>query len=135
MLEQILGARELPLLVALSLALSLAQNAYSLWERRFGGEGSGASPLFSRLDPTTSRVNSCAERTLRPAVMWHKTSFGTQSKAGSRFAERILTVTASLRLQDRHVLSYLSSAIAAHRNNDLAPSLLPQTTTCAPVAA
>jgi transposase len=80
-------------------------------------------------------TNNVAERTLRPAVMWRKTSFGTQSKAGSRFVERILTATASLRLQDRHVLSYLSSAIAARRHNEPAPSILPKTTSCTAAAA
>ena len=37
-------------------------------------------------------TNNTAERTLRPAVLWRRGSHGTQSDAGSRFVERMLTV-------------------------------------------
>ena len=50
---------------------------------------------------------------------------GTQSPAGSRFVERMLTVTATLRQQKRHVLEYLTRACAAHRLGKPSPSLLP----------
>jgi transposase len=40
------------------------------------------------IEPTNNR----AERALRPAVIWRKGSFGTDSQRGSRFVERILTV-------------------------------------------
>jgi transposase len=43
-------------------------------------------------------------RALRPVVLWRKGSFGTQSRAGSEFVERLLTVVASLRQQQREVL-------------------------------
>ena len=36
-------------------------------------------------------TNNSAERAIRPAVLWRKGSFGTDSEAGSRFVERILT--------------------------------------------
>jgi transposase len=55
-------------------------------------------------------TNNAAERALRPAVLWRKGSFGTDSENGSRFVERILTVVSSLRLQGRHVLAYLTQA-------------------------
>ncbi|MBA3240199.1 MAG: transposase, partial [Acidobacteria bacterium] len=42
-------------------------------------------------------TNNAAERALRRAVLWRRKSFGTQSAAGSRFVERILTVVTSLR--------------------------------------
>lgn len=73
------------------------------------------------MEPT----NNFAERQVRCAVQWRKTSFGTQSPAGSRFVERMLTVTATLRQQKRHVLEYLTAACAAHRLGQPAPSLLP----------
>ena len=79
-------------------------------------------------------TNNFAERTLRPAVLWRRTSFGTQSEGGSRFVERILTTTATLKLQDRHVLTYLSQAIAAHRRGEHVQSLLPQPTQALAVA-
>lgn len=78
--------------------------------------------LTAGVEPT----NNLAERIIRAAVLWRRTSFGTQSEAGSRFAERILTATATLKLQDRHVLSYLTEAIDAHRRGVAAPSLLPR---------
>jgi transposase len=41
------------------------------------------------IEPT----NNTAERTHRPAVIYRKLSFGTQSSDGSRYLERILTVS------------------------------------------
>lgn len=78
--------------------------------------------LTEGVDPT----NNFGERTIRKAVLWRKTSFGTQSEEGSRFAERILTVAATLKLQNRHVLSYLTEAIEAGRRGLATPSLLPR---------
>ena len=49
----------------------------------------------AEVEPTNNR----AERALRRAVLWRKKSFGTQSEAGSRFVERILTVVMTLRQQ------------------------------------
>lgn len=73
------------------------------------------------LEPT----NNFGERTIRHAVMYRKTSFGTQSPEGSRFVERILTVVTTLRLQKRNVLEYLTAAVGAHRRGLPVPSLLP----------
>ena len=70
-------------------------------------------------------TNNVAERAIRPAVLWRKGSFGTDSEKGSRFVERILTVVTTLRLQRRNVLDYVMSACQAHRHGHLAPSLLP----------
>jgi transposase len=70
-------------------------------------------------------TNNLAERDLRHAVIWRKTSFGTQSEEGSRFAERILTVVMSLRKQERNVLDYLTEALEAQLHSRPAPSLLP----------
>lgn len=52
-------------------------------------------------------TNNQAERALRRAVLWRRKSFGTQSKTGSKFVERILTVVTTLRQQSRSVLEYL----------------------------
>jgi hypothetical protein len=41
------------------------------------------------LEPT----NNAAERAIRPAVLWRRTSFGSQSEAGSIFVARMLTVS------------------------------------------
>ncbi len=73
------------------------------------------------IEPT----NNTAERALRPAVIYRKLSFGTQSESGSRFIERMLTVSETCRLQKRSVYNYLTEAVAAHFSNQAAPSLLP----------
>jgi transposase len=71
-------------------------------------------------------TNNFAERCIRHGVMYRKTSFGTQSSAGSRFVERMLTVHTSLNLQQRNVLDFLTQAVHAQRTGTAAPSLLPQ---------
>ena len=73
------------------------------------------------IEPT----NNAAERALRPAVIHRKLSFGTQSESGSRFIERMLTVSETCRLQNRSVFTFLTEAVEAHFNATTAPSLLP----------
>lgn len=75
------------------------------------------------LDPT----NNAAERALRHPVQWRKTSYGTDSLAGSHFVENLLTVVATCRQQDRHVLDYLTRCCQALYTGAPPPSLLPQT--------
>jgi transposase len=53
------------------------------------------------VEPTNNHI----ERLLRRAVLWRKRSFGSQSAAGCRFVERLLTVVQTLRLQQRPVLA------------------------------
>lgn len=70
-------------------------------------------------------TNNSAERPLRRAVVWRRRSFGTQSEAGSRFVERVLTAVTTLRQQKRDVLDYLTEACAAAIRGAQPPSLLP----------
>jgi transposase len=90
------------------LCKGLLKHESSLWTftRRMG------------VEPT----NNAAERALRPAVIWRKTSFGSDSERGLRFAERILTVTATLRRQHRNVLDFVTAAMSGST-----PSLLSAT--------
>jgi transposase len=69
-------------------------------------------------------TNNHAERVLRSGVLWRKNAFGCHSEAGCRFAERILTVAQTLRLQKRSILEYLHRALVAHRSGLPAPALL-----------
>src|SRR3954470_8704837 len=69
-------------------------------------------------------TNNLAERALRPAVLWRKGSFGSDSAAGSRFAERLLTVVATCRQQGRPLLDFLVAAGEAALQGTAAPSLL-----------
>jgi transposase len=70
-------------------------------------------------------TNNAAERALRHAVCWRKTSYGTDSAGGSRFVERVLSVVASCRQQGRNVLAFLTDAIQAARAGTTTPSLIP----------
>lgn len=70
-------------------------------------------------------TNNAAERAIRHAVCWRKTSYGTDGEAGSRFVERALTVVASCRQQGRNVLAFMLEAIHAARTGANPPSILP----------
>jgi len=71
-------------------------------------------------------TNNAAERALRHAVLWRKASYGTDSEAGSRFVENILTIVATCRQQGRSVLEYLTACCQSAIDGSLCrPSLLP----------
>jgi transposase len=79
--------------------------------------------LFIReegVEPT----NNAAERAIRPAVIWRRTSFGSDSVAGSLFVSRLLTVVSSLNLQERNILEFLTESVSAVRSGGTPPSLL-----------
>lgn len=73
------------------------------------------------IEPT----NNAAERALRPAVLWRKGCYGTQSDGGSRFVERMLTVSATCQQHERPLFPYLIAAVTAYWANQPAPKLLP----------
>ncbi|MFZ4082098.1 MAG: IS66 family transposase [Pirellula sp.] len=73
------------------------------------------------IEPT----NNAAERALRSAVILRKLSFGTQSSQGSRYIERILSVSETCRLQKRNAYEYLIGVMKAKFAGETAPSLLP----------
>lgn len=73
-------------------------------------------------------TNNAAERALRHAVQWRKTSYGTDSAAGSRFVESMLTVAASCKQQGRNLLEYLTACCQALTNGTEPPSLIPSST-------
>jgi transposase len=70
-------------------------------------------------------TNNAAERALRHAVLWRKTSHGTDSAAGSHFVENILTIVATCRQQGRNVLEYLTGCCGALVQGAAPESLLP----------
>jgi transposase len=80
--------------------------------------------LFLRedgIDPT----NNLAERTIRPAVIWRRTSFGSDSADGSLFVSRLLSVVSSLLLQQRDPFDFILDSVTASRSGGSPPSLLP----------
>ena len=76
--------------------------------------------------PGVEPTNNAAERALRAAVIWRKTSFGTQAQSGSLFVARLMTVTSSLKAQGRNILDFLAQACWAARTGKEPPSLIPQ---------
>jgi len=75
-------------------------------------------------DRNVEPTNNIAERIVRQAVLWRKSSFGTQSERGARYVERILAVCATCRLQRRSVIEYLRDACRCHLDGVTAPSLI-----------
>jgi hypothetical protein len=76
--------------------------------------------------PGIEPTNNAAEQSLRPAVIWRRLSFGSQSEAGSQFVARMLTVITTLKVQGRDVLEFLTQVCKAARFGEPMPSLLPQ---------
>ena len=85
----------------------------------------GAMWLFVTT-PGVEPTNNAAERAIRPAVIWRRTSFGSQTKAGSIFVARMLTVVTTLKSQERNILEFITTAVAHTREGKSAPSLLPE---------
>lgn len=74
------------------------------------------------IEPT----NNAAERALRHAVMWRKTSSGTDSAGGSQFVANILSIVGTCRQQGRNVLEFLTHCCQSYIQGTKPPSLLPQ---------
>ena len=72
------------------------------------------------IEPT----NNAAERALRHAVLWRKSSGGTASEWGSRFVERELSVVATCRQQGINALEYLTRCFQARIDGHRVPSPL-----------
>jgi transposase len=76
---------------------------------------------MSGVDPT----HHAAERALQSVVIWRKTRSEAKSQSGRQFVLRLLTVTTSLKAQDRNILDFLIHACLAARTGKESPSLLP----------
>ena len=112
---------------------------WPIWETLEDGEQCPHAPtvatcrdLHQRFDqlwmfcdhPGVEPTNNAAERALRHAVIWRKLSFGTQSAAGSRFVESMLSVIATCRQQHRNPLDYLTATLEAAQFHEPPPLLL-----------
>ncbi|MEM9079042.1 MAG: transposase [Bacteroidota bacterium] len=69
-------------------------------------------------------TNNAAERAIRPAVIWRRTSFGSQTSAGSTFVARMLSVVTSVNFQHRNILEFMTLAVCAARHGTPTPSLI-----------
>jgi transposase len=102
-------------------ACGCAKTAATCFEILKVEEGLWTFARVQGVEPT----NNVAERAMRHAVIWRRISGGTDSVIGSRFVERMLTVVATCRQQERTVLDYLTSCFEANRRRQPSPSLLP----------
>ena len=84
-------------------------------------EGPWSFARVRGIEPT----NNAAERALRFAVIGRRIGGGTDSTAGSRFVERVLSVVATCRQQGRNVLESLTSCFEADCRGQAIPSLVP----------
>jgi transposase len=75
--------------------------------------------------PDVEPTNNAAEQALRQAVIWRRTSFGSQSLAGSQFVARLLSVVTSLKAQHRDVWDFLTLVCQSARFDLPMPSLIP----------
>jgi transposase len=91
----------------------LARNLLKVWRALWTfAERRGVQP-----------TNNHAERALRGAVIYRKLSLGSQSDAGERRIERLLSASTTCRLQRRSLFEYLSELLAAHPRGDPLPQL------------
>jgi transposase len=74
---------------------------------------------LDRVEPT----NNHAERGLRGAVIHRKLSLGSQSEAGERTIERLLSASLTCRLQRRSLFAYLTQVLPANLRGDPIPPL------------
>jgi transposase len=91
----------------------MCRNLLKLWDS-----------LWTFLDEPVEPTNNAAERALRKAVLWRKNCFGNQSEAGLRYAERILSISATCQQRGIHPLDFVARSIAALRAGIPAPTIL-----------
>jgi transposase len=64
-------------------------------------------------EPGVVPTNNAAEQAVRKAVLWRKSSFGANSDAGCRYAERMLTLIGTAKLRGIRLLSWMTDAVSA----------------------
>jgi transposase len=119
-------------------SIRLQKDWFALAQRHLDSEDAPvrnlAMALFQHSDrlfafiqyPGVEPTNNGAERALRIAVQWRKTSFGNRSALGEIATARLLTVSQTCRIQGRSALIYLGDAVSRYRRCLPMPSLLHQ---------
>ncbi len=93
---------------------ALAKNLLKLWPALW---------TFTEVDGVEP-TNNAAERALRGPVIHRKLSLGSQSEAGERTIERLLSASITCRLQSRSLFAYLSDVLTAKARGDPVPTLV-----------
>lgn len=91
--------------------------------RRFRGEA--AENYFRFLtDPNVEPTNNGTERQIRPVVIDRKITQGTRGDAGMRWCERIWTIIATCKKQQRNVFDFIHESVIAHWSRQKCPLLI-----------
>jgi len=91
--------------------------------RRF--KGKAAEDYFRFLtEPNVEPTNNGTERQIRPVVIDRRITQGTRGDAGMRWCERIWTVLATCKKQNRNVFEFIHESVIAHWNKKTYPSLI-----------
>ena len=91
--------------------------------RRFRGKAAEDYFRFlteSGVEPT----NNTTERRIRPVVIDRRITQGTRGQAGMRWCERIWTILATCKKQNRNVFEFIHHTLLAHWNSTCYPDLL-----------
>lgn len=76
--------------------------------------------------PGIEPTNNLAEQAIRFVVIDRRITQGTRSEVGRQWCERIWTVIATCTQQGRSIFEFIHTAVLAHFNSTLPPSLLAQ---------
>ena len=91
--------------------------------RRFRGKA--AEDYFRFLtEPGLEPTNNSTERQIRPVVIDRRITQGTRGEAGMRWCERIWTILATCKKQNRNVFDFIHQSLLAHWANNSYPELL-----------
>ena len=75
-------------------------------------------------EPQVEPTNNGTERQIRPVVIDRRITQGTRGQAGMRWCQRIWTVLATCRKQQRNVLDFIHQSVRAHWTQKPHPQLL-----------
>jgi len=78
---------------------------------------------FAKYPEKVEPTNNRAERALRKHVIWRKISQGSKSLNGLTFAQRLMTITASLAQQGRNTMDFLETMLRNFRAGLAPPKL------------
>jgi len=91
--------------------------------RRF--KGKAAEDYFRFLtEPKVEPTNNGTERQIRPVVIDRRITHGTRGDAGMRWCERIWTILATCKKQNRNVFEFIHESVIAHWSKQKYPSLI-----------
>jgi len=93
--------------------------------RRFRGKAAEAYFRFLT-EPAVEPTNNGTERQIRSVVIDRRITQGTRGQSGMRWCERIWTILATCKKQERNVFEFIHESVIAHWSKQKYPSLICQ---------